>query len=450
MRYLLTFPAPHFWKSRRTARIFVAFIVALMLLPVSLARAVNIQTVTSPGGIRALLVEDYTVPLIALSMSFKGGSTQDPVGKEGLANLMSSLLDEGAGEIKSKEFQAKIDELGIDLGFGTGYDTFTGSLKTLQSTRKGAFELLRLALTMPRFDEEPIERMRASQLSVLQRSLKKPNTIASHAWRKSVFGDHPYSRDIGGSIQTVKGITREDIVDLHKKILARDNLIIGVVGAISADELSVVLDQVFGGLPARANLKPIKEAQLNLGEFKTIELALPQSVIRLVQKGIKRSNPDFYAAYLMNYILGGGSFSSRLYQEIREKRGLAYGVYTFLGTQDHAGYMGGGTATRADRANETVKLLISEMQRMAKDGPTVEELQKAKKYIIGSYAIRNLDTSSKIASTLVAIQQENLGIDYIDKRAEYIGAVTLEDTKRLAKQLLSDKPTIIVVGPKKP
>jgi len=439
--------------SNRNLRPFTAFLfvfIALMLLPATLARAVDIQTITSPGGIKALLVEDYTVPLIAVSISFKGGATQEANGKEGLTNLMSSLLDEGAGDIKSQDFQAKIDELGIDLRFNAGYDSFTGSLKTLSSTRKGAFELLRLALTKPRFDAEPIERMRASQLSILQRSLKKPNTIATHAWRRSVFGDHPYARDVGGSLETVKGITRDDIVSLHGKLLAKNNLIIGVVGAITGTELAKMLDDVFGGLPAKAELKPITEAKLNIGEKKAIELAVPQSMIRIVHKGLKRNDPDFYAAYLMNYILGGGSFSSRLYQEIREKRGLAYGVYTYLGSFDHAGYTGGGTATRADRADETIKLLVSEMKRMANDGPTVEELEKAKKYIIGSYAIRNLDTSSKIAATLVAIQQENLGIDYIDKRADYIGAVTIEDTKRLARQLFSGEPTIVIVGPKKP
>jgi zinc protease len=449
----MIFSLPFASASARRSRPFAAFfavLIALTILSASPARAVDIQTITSPGGIKALLVEDYTVPLIAVSMSFKGGATQEAIGKEGLANLMSSLLDEGAGDIKSQDFQAKIDELGIVLRFGTGYDNFTGSLKTLRSTRKGAFELLKLALTKPRFDAEPIERMRASQLSILQRSLKKPNTIATHAWRRSVFGDHPYSRDAGGSLETVKNITREDIIALHGKLLARDNLIIGVVGAITGAELAEMLDDVFGGLPEKADLQPIAEATLNIGEKKAIELAVPQSMIRIVHKGIKRSDPDFYAAYLMNYILGGGSFSSRLYQEIREKRGLAYGVYTYLGSNDHAGYTGGGTATRADRADETVKILLSEIKRMAKDGPTVEELEKAKKFIIGSYAIRNLDTSSKIASTLVAIQEEKLGIDYIDKRADYIGAVTIEDARRLARQLFSDEPTVIIVGPKKP
>ncbi len=432
------------WKAVYLA--LVCF-VSTLLQPVGDARAVDIQTVVSPGGIKALLVEDYTVPLIALSMAFKGGAGQESDDKEGLANILSSLLDEGAGDIKSQDFQARIDDLGMELGFNAGYDSFTGRLKTLRSTRNEAYDLLRLALTKPRFDAEPIERMRAAQLSILRRALKRPNTIATKAWRKSVFGDHPYARTVGGTIETVKSISREDIVTLHRKMLAKNNLIIGVVGAISATELAEKLDHVFGALPEKAELTTIDEAQPKFGVTKSIELKLPQSVIRIVLKGIKRSNPDFYAAYLMNYVLGGGSFSSRLYEEIREKRGLAYGVYTYLGTQDHAGFIGGGTATRADRSKETVGLLLAEIERMAKDGPSVEELEKAKKYIIGSYAIQNLDTSNKIASVLVAIQEENLGIDYITKRADYIGAVTVEDTKRMARELLSQKPTIIIVGP---
>ncbi len=433
----------------KKASTMIAVVLAMFLLPLATVGAVTIQTVTSKGGIKALLVEDYTVPLIAVSMAFKGGATQEADDKQGLANMLSSLLDEGAGDINSEEFQLKIDDLGAELGFSAGYDTFTARLKTLRSSRSEAFDLLALALTKPRFDPEPIERMRASQLSILQRSLKRPNTIASQTWRKSVFADHPYARAVGGTIETVKNITRDDIVSLHKKLLAQDNLVIGVVGAISAEELGEMLDRVFGGLPEKAELKDIPEAELNIGEEKSVELDLPQSMIRVIYKGVKRSNPDFYASYLMNYILGGGSFSSRLYTEIREKRGLAYGVFTYLGTQDRAGFIGGGTATRADRADETIKILLSEIERMAKEGPSAEELEKAKKYIIGSYAIQNLDTSGKIASVLVAIQRENLGIDYIDKRAEYIGNVTIDEARRMAQKLLSDKPTIVVVGPKK-
>ena len=430
------------------ATVFALF-TALVFLPVTLANAVEIQTVKSPGGITALLVEDYTVPLIAVSMAFTGGATQEAPDKEGLTNILSSLLDEGAGDIKSQDFQLKLDELGVELGFSAGYDSFTGRLKTLRSTRNEAFDMLRLALTKPRFDLEPIERMRAAQLSILQNSLKKPNVIAGKAWRKSVFGDHPYARSVGGTIKAVKGLNRDDIVSIHKKLLAKDNLVVGVVGAISAKELAEMLDQVFGDLPDKAELKPVKEASLAIGGTQKVDLNLPQSIIRVVFNGLKRENKDFYAAYLMNYILGGGSFSSRLYNEIREKRGLAYGVYTYLGTQDHAGFIGGGTATRADRADETIKILLAEVERMAKDGPTKEELEKAKKYITGSYAISNLDTSGKIASVLVAIQREKLGIDYIDKRADYIAAVTIEDTKRMARELLSTKPTIIIVGPNK-
>lgn len=430
-------------------RLVVTLFTALVFLPVTFANAVDIQTVKSPGGITALLVEDYTVPLIAVSMSFSGGATQEAAEKEGLTNILSSLLDEGAGDIKSQDFQLKLDELGVELGFSAGYDSFTGRLKTLRSTRVEAFDMLRLALTKPRFDSEPIERMRAAQLSILQNSLKKPNVIAGKAWRKSVFGDHPYARSVGGTIKAVKGLNRDDVVSIHKRLLAKNNLVVGVVGAISAKELAATLDQVFGDLPDKAELKPVKEASLAIGGVQKVDLNLPQSIIRVVFNGLKRENKDFYAAYLMNYILGGGSFSSRLYTEIREKRGLAYGVYTYLGTQDHAGFIGGGTATRADRADETLKILLAEVERMAQEGPTQEELEKAKKYITGSYAISNLDTSGKIASVLVAIQQEKLGIDYIEKRADYIAAVTIEDTKRMARELLSAKPTIVIVGPNK-
>ena len=418
----------------------------LTLVSASAAFAVDIKTVTSSKGITALLVEDYTVPLIAVSYSFKGGSTQDKPGKEGTSQLLTNTLDEGAGDIKSQAFQEALQDNGMTYSFNSGYDSFSGNIKTLKDEAPRAFELLYLMLNKPRFDSEAVERMKASRLNGLRAKETNPQAIAGKAFREALFSGHPYERPGDGTLETMAALTSEDLEDYRKRVLARDNLVVGVVGAISEDELKAMLDQVFGELPEKATLTKIPEHTVKTGTVEHVEFATPQTNIRIALPGIKRKDPDFFAGYLVNYVLGGGSFSSRLYTEVREKRGLAYGVYSYLGTYDRVGFIGGGSATQADRAQTTVGVILEEIKRMAEEGPTVEELEKAKSYIKGSYAIANLDTSTKIASVLVAIQEADLGIDYIDKRADYLAAVTIEDAKRVAAKLYGGTPTVITVG----
>ena len=427
---------------------YVAVVAGSAILSVwaTLAQAVDIKPITSPGGINALLVEDYTVPLISVSYSFKGGSTQDLPGKEGTAKLLTNTLDEGAGEITSQDFQIRLQDNGMGYSFSAGYDSFSGGIKALRSDREDSFELLRLMLNEPRFDEAPVERMKASRLNSLRARQANQQYLTGKAVRETLFEGHPYGRPTDGTIETMGALNGDDLRDYMSRVFARDNLVVGIVGAISEEEAGAMLDKVFGALPAKAQLTEVPEISIETGTKKHIEFDTPQTNIRIALPGIKREDDAFFAGYLANYVLGGGSFNSRLYEEVREKRGLAYGVYSYLGTYDHAGIVGAGSATRADRAQQTVDIILAEIERMATEGPTAEELEKAKKYIRGSYAISNLDTSGKIASVLVAIQQANLGIDYIDRRAEYIDAVTLDDAKRIAAQLFGGDPTVITVG----
>jgi len=412
----------------------------------SLAHAVDIKEITSAGGVKALLVEDYTVPLIAVSFSFTGGSTQDMPDKEGTAKLLTNTLDEGAGDIESQEFQTRLQDNGMSYRFRVGYDDFAGSIKTLRSDRADGFELLRLMLNEPRFDPEPVERMKASRLRGLRSEETNPQQLASKAYRELLFAGHPYSRPGDGTLESMQALKPADLRNYVDRVFARDNLVVGIVGAISEKESMEMLDSVFGALPPKAQLTAVPEMKIKTGEDRHVEFKTPQTNIRLALPGIKRDDDEFFAGYLANYVLGGGSFSSRLYTEVREKRGLAYGVYSYLGTYDHAGLVGAGSATRADRAKQTVDVILTELARMAKEGPSAEELEKAKKYIKGSYAIANLDTSGKITWVLVAIQDADLGIDYIDRRAEYIESVTLEDAKRIAAKLFGGKPSVITVG----
>lgn len=432
--------------GRMTA--FVTTIVSSLVFFLVLAmpaKAVDIREVVTDKGIKALLVEDYTLPIVALSFSFKGGTTQDEPGKEGTLSLMRALLDEGAGDLDSTAYQAKAEEIGLEFGFSASRDSFSGGGRMLRSQLDESLELIRLAINEPRFDAEPMERMRDAIRTNIIRGKKNPSSVAQDALRKAIFEGHPYGRET--TVESIDAITREDVIAINRKLLARENLVIGAVGAISEDELKDALNRIFGDLPLQSSIEDISDIDPKLGETLSISMPVPNANITKIYPAIKRDNPDFFAAHLMNHILGGGTFSSRLFVEVREKRGLAYGVSSGIASLDHTAYLAIGTTTRAENREEVVGIIQDEIQRIRDEGVTQEELDKAKRYVAGVYAISNLDTSSKIARVLVAIQSENLGIDYIDRREKYIEAVTLEDVNRLAKEFFSKEPTTVVVGP---
>lgn len=420
--------------------------LAALLLLAAPAFATTIERVVSPGGIEAWLVHEPAVPLIAIDYAFVGGSAQDPVGKAGTAYLVAALLDEGAGDFDSKTFHARLERKAIELGFETERDTFRGTLRTLTENRDEAFEDLRLALTAPRFDPTDVEINRAQVLSILRRATTSPTEIASVHWWKTAFGDHPYAYPVIGTLDSVPNISIDDLKGYTHRVLARANLKVAVVGDIDAEAVKAMLDRVFGALPAQPELAPVANVTpRGLGKRVVVKLDVPQTVVEFGGPGIARQDPDFMAAYIVNHILGGGSFSSRLYQEVREKRGLAYSVYDSLVWLKHTALFLGGTATRAERTGETLALIDKEIRRLADKGPTADELAKAKSYLNGSFAL-NLDTSSKIAALLVQLQLDGLGIDYFTRRPEMIGAVTLDDARRVAKRLLGGNLLVTVVG----
>lgn len=405
----------------------------------------RIQVVTSPKGIRAWLVEDHSVPLMAMQFAFRGGSTQDPKGREGIANFLTSMLDEGAGKIGSKEFQARLDELAIRMDFDASRDAFDGNLQTLTRHRDKAVELLRLALNEPRFDKDALERMRGQLLTGLKFDAKDPDKIASRAWFEAAYGKHPYARPVKGTAASLKAITSKDLEAFRRKIFRRETLKIGVVGDITADQLATVLDQVFGELPEKADLTPVPEVTIPAKPVrKVISMDNPQSVAQFGHQGIKREDRDFIPAYVLNYILGGGGFASRLMEEVREKRGLAYSVYSYLYPMDHGAIFLGGVATKNDKLEKSLEVISDTLKRLAEKGPTKEELDNAKRYLTGSYPLR-FDTSSKIASQLLWIQMDNLGIDYIDTRNQMVNEVTLEKVRDVARRLLHPENLIITI-----
>jgi zinc protease len=429
-------------------RAAVAIVLPLLALAVSAApaSATTIERVVSASGIEAWLVHEPAVPLIAIDFAFTGGAAQDPAGKAGTAYLATATLNDGVGDFDSKTFHAMLEGKAIELNFTADRDNVRGSLRTLSENRDAAIEDLRLCLTAARFDAADVELNRAQILSQLRRDSTSPTDIANKRWWETAFAGHPYGRSVNGSLESVPTVTIDDLKTYTRNVLARDNLKIAVVGDIDADAVKAMLDRAFGALPAKAALAPVAAATpQGLGRRVVVNLDVPQTAIEFGGPGITRSDPDFMAAYIVNHILGGGTFSSRLYQEVREKRGLAYSVSDALIWFDHSALVIGSTATRADRAAQTLDVIDKEIHRLAADGPTADELAKTKAYLNSSFAL-NLDTSGKIAALLVQLQLDNLGIDYIARRPAMIANVTLDDTKRVAKRLLDGGMLVTVVG----
>jgi zinc protease len=408
------------------------------------ARTTDIQRVRTVLGAEAWLVEENTVPVIAVEIAIRGGAAQDPADKGGLVALMATLLDEGAGEMRADAFQERLEETAIELSFGSSRDGVTASLRTLPENLDEAFRLLGAALTRARFDDDAVERMKGQISAQLRRDAMDPDDLAGRAFFAEAFPNHPYGRPTRGTVESLAGVTRDDLVGAHRRLFARDNLVIGAVGAISADRLATLVDALLAGLPEKAELRPVPTVS-PAGAGRTIALTLdvPQSAVVFGRGGPLRNDDDFIAAYVVNHVLGGGSFSSRLFTEVREKRGLAYSVYSYLSPYDHAGIVLGGVATRNDRAGLAIDLIQSEIARIAEEGPTEKELVSAKKYLVGSYALR-FDTSTKIANQLVQLQLDDLGIDYIDRRNALVEAVTPEHVKAAAKTLFGAGELLVV------
>lgn len=433
-------------RAQRVAFIVAAALAMTMSVATPSRAAAKIQHLISPGGIQAWFVQDATVPLIAMEYAFGGGATQDPAGKPGVGNMVADLLDEGSGDLDSKTFHERLDRRAIELSFSSTRDNFRGSLRMLKDNKDEAFDLLRSALTSPRFESADVERIRAQVLSTLRRETSNPSSLASRKFLEITFGDHPYGRSSNGTLESVPNIQISDLKDYVGRVLAKDTLRVSVVGDVDAATLGKLLDQTFGGLPAKATLTPVADVEpAKPPQRAFIPLDVPQTVVTFGGPGIKRHDPGFMAGYVVNHILGGGGLSSRLYREVREKRGLAYSVYQSLLWMDHSAIFIGNTGTRADRAGETVDAIDKEVRRMAEDGPTQQELDEAKSYLKGSQMLA-LDTSSKLASALLQYQLDKLPIDYIEKRNAIVDAVTLDDAKKAAKRLWDQGLLTVIVG----
>lgn len=423
-------------------------VLGIKLSVFTAAQAADIKKVISSKGIEAWFVQDSSVPLIAMNFVFRGvGSVTDPEGREGLAKMSAALLDEGAGELQAAEFQKKLDEIAARLSFSAGRDNYSGRLSTLVSERDQAFNLLKLSLNRPRFDERPVERIRDQFYASLIRNAEVPQRVLGRKWSETVFAGHAYSRPSDGTKASIASITKADLNTFVSTRFTRDRLIVGVVGDISEAELGRRLDQVFGGLPKIGRTFNVPDVvPTGAGKTIVVKMSIPQSAILLGHAGIKREDPDWYAALLVSRIFGGGGLSSRLYEEIREKRGLAYSVYSYLNPMQKSALVVGSVATKNARAGESLSLIKAEWDQLSKKGVSAEELRDAKTYTNGSFPLR-LGSSRGIAELLVGMQLSKLGENYIEERPSLINAVTLEDANRVARRVYDVKKlTTVVVG----
>lgn len=424
--------------------VFVAFVAWMLALPVF--AAVDIKEVKTDAGYTAWLVEDHSIPFTALTIRFRGGTSLDEAGKRGATYLMTGLLEEGAGDLDARGFAREAEALAARFGFDASDDEISVSAQFLTENRDAAMALLKSAISTPRFDNDAVERVRQQVLSGLRSDAQDPDDIARQAFRKLAYGDHPYGSEGKGTIESVSALTREDLSEAHRRAMARDRVYIAAVGDITPEALSDLVDDLLSDLPEVGAPLP-EDIKVELeGGTTVVDFDTPQSVAIFGHAGMERDHPDFFAAYVMNHILGSGGFESRLMHEVREKRGLTYGIYSYLLPKDHAEVYLGSVASGNDSIAEAVSVVRDEWQKMATGGVTEDELEAAKKYLTGAYPLR-FDGNAQIANIMVGMQMQDLPIDYINTRNDQVNAVTLEDIRRVAGELLRpDKLHFVVVG----
>lgn len=419
----------------------------LLLLPFPAHAAFEVKSVTNSATKEAWLLESHNLPVVSVKLAFRyGGAAADPADKPGTASLFADMLGRGAGDYDNLAFKKLLEELAIDINFSVDKDHLYVDMRTLSENADTAFRLMALALAQPRFDADELARTREQALAGLAQKLEDPNYLASLTWNALVYAKHPYGKPLLGTRESIPTITEVDMKSFAEGHLTRTNLLVSAVGDITPETLKHLLETYFAGLPeGKAATPPPAFPAYPNGTTTRITKPFPQSVAVFGSRGVGPGDPDYYPASLANYILGGGGFESRLMQEIREKRGLAYSVYTYLYPMAATDVLKGSVGTRNDAIETSIDLLKTEIGRM-REGVSAEELAAAKNYLTGSF-ILSLDSTGSIADYLCFIQMEGLGLDYLQRRNSLIEAVTLEQVNAAAKTLFDPAMlNIVVVG----
>lgn len=408
--------------------------------------AVEVQEVTTPGGITAWLVEEHSIPFTALEIRFRGGSALDAEGKRGAINLMTGLLEEGAADLDSQGFSAARESLATSFSYRVYDDVLSISARFLTENRDEAIALLKTSIMEPTFEQVAIDRVREQILSGIRSDATDPGSLAGTTFNELVWGEHPYGSSRDGTLESVGGLTRDDILDAYARVMVRDRIFVSAVGDITAAELGKLVDVLLGDLPkATTPLAEHADYQLK-GGIKVIPFDTPQAVALFGHQGITRDDPDFMSAYILNEVFGGGGFESRLMEEVREKRGLTYGVSTFLSPMDSGELILGQVRSDNSRMAESIEVIREEWAKIAENGITAEELEDAQTFLTGAYALR-FDGNGPIAKIMVGMQMTDLPVDYLRTRNDQVMAITLDEINRVAKRIYKpDELFFVVVG----
>jgi zinc protease len=426
--------------------IFILFLFAVFSFSAQ-AASVRVQEVVSPGGIKAWLVQDDKLPLIAMRFAFRGGVEQDPEDKQGLAELTMALLTQGAGPYDTEAFQQKLADQSIQLGFSASRDELRGALKTLRSSRGEAFKMLRLSVTEPRFDAEAFERARSQQMTAMKLEMGTASWQGRYALFAELFKGHPYFMRHFGTEKTLEGLTREDVRDFAVRHFARDNLLVAVTGDISSAELGKALDGIFAKLHAHAQLTAVGDAAWSSEKAAIlVKRDGTQTDMLFAVPMMRRNDPDWYAADIVNYILGGGGFESRLMKDVRDKKGLTYGISTALAPMEHASLLIGQASTDNPKTGEAWQAVRDVWQELYEKGVADAEIAAAKDYLTGSLPIA-LTSLPAIAGILLEMQLEDLGRDYLDRYSTLIRRVSADDVKQVIQKWFDpSRVEVVFVG----
>ena len=421
------------------------FALLLTVAVPATANAITVRAVQGPSGVETWLSEEHSIPIIAVNIAFPAGAAYDPSDKPGLATLVSSLLDEGAGDLPSEAFKQALEARAIRIGASADKDYITVSMTTLKENADEAFRLLGLVLSRPRFDQEAVERMRVAILAGLKQEDENPSTVASKSWFATYFGTHPYAHPDSGTPSGVQAVTVNDIKAFAADHFVRDRVKVAVAGDINDAELRRYLQQLFTSMPTKSVAPVARAAEAGKPATSIIPRNEPAPVAVFGFAGPMRLDPDFIPTFVANYILGGGGFSSRLMDEIRDKRGLTYGISTYLADYKSAALILGSVQSEKTKITTALDVTKSELARFAREGATAKELADAKTYLTGSYPL-GLDSNAKIARTLNAYQRQGLTADYVEKRNGLINAVTLQQVNAMAKKYYDPSKLVVVIA----
>ena len=422
-------------------------VLGLALFAALPARAtVDIVPETSPGGITAWLVEDHSIPFVSLEIRFRGGASLDLLGKRGATYLMTGLLEEGTGNMDAIAYAQRLEELAASFEFEAYDDAISISAQMLTENRDDAIAHLRGAVVSPSFSEDAIERVRAQVQSIIMGDANDPEDIASATFNQLAWGNHPYGSKREGTAESLAGLTRDDLIAAHQGALALDRVYVGASGDITGEELGLLLDTLLGGLPAEGAPMPDRADYALSGGVSVVDFETPQSVVVFGHQGIFRDDPDYIPAFILNSVVGGSGFASRLMTEVREERGLTYGIGSYLLPLDHGELYLGQFSSDNERVADAIEVVRDQWVDIAENGITQDELEAAKTYLTGAYPLR-FDGNGRIANIMVGMQMSDLGTDYIPTRNDKVNAVTLDEIRTIAARLLQPENLhFVVVG----